>query len=415
VSPDASSAPPTSAGPGPRVGLLTKEYPPEVYGGAGVHVAELAAALVDLVDLEVHCFGAERDDPLVAASYREWDALAGDAPHLAALRTVSADLTMVAGVEGVDLVHSHTWYANLAGHLAKLVHDVPHVLTTHSLEPLRPWKREQLGGGYALSSFCERTAVEGADAIIAVSRGMRDDVLASYPAVDPDKVTVIHNGVDPAAWRRVEERDVLAEHGIAADRPTAVFVGRITRQKGVVHLLDAAAHLPAGTQLVLCAGAPDTPAIAEEFRARVAELADAAVDVVWIEQMLPRDQLLQVLSASDVFVCPSIYEPFGIVNLEAMACHLPVVASAVGGIPEVVVDGETGWLVPFEPGGDDLGSPADPDRFARDLAARVVELFEDGETAERMGVDGRQRVEDRFSWHAIATETAALYRRLVTP
>jgi alpha-maltose-1-phosphate synthase len=399
--------------PTPRIGLLTKEYPPEVYGGAGVHVAELAAALADLVDLEVHCFGAERDDPLVAANYREWDALVGDAPYLAALRTVSADLAMVAGVEHVDLVHSHTWYANLAGHLAKLVHDVPHVLTTHSLEPLRPWKREQLGGGYALSSFCERTAVEGADAVIAVSQGMRDDVLASYPTVDPTKVTVIHNGVDPDGWRRVEDRSVLAEHGIAEDRPTAVFVGRITRQKGVVHLLDAAAHLPAGTQLVLCAGAPDTPAIAEEFRGRVADLADASVDVVWVERMLPRAELLQVLSAADVFVCPSIYEPFGIVNLEAMACGLPVVASAVGGIPEVVVDGETGWLVPIEPGGDDLGSPADPDRFARDLAARTVELLEDPDTAEAMGRRGRQRVEERFSWRAIGRETAALYGRLL--
>jgi alpha-maltose-1-phosphate synthase len=410
-----SSPPPSVPSPtAPRVGLLTKEYPPEVYGGAGVHVAELAAALAGLVDLEVHCFGAERDDPLVAANYREWDALAGDAPHLAALRTVSADLAMVAGVEGVDLVHSHTWYANLAGHLAKLVHDIPHVLTTHSLEPLRPWKREQLAGGYALSSFCERTAVEGADAVIAVSQGMRADVLASYPTVDPAKVTVIHNGVDPAAWRAVDGRDVLAVHGIDETRPTAVFVGRITRQKGVVHLLDAAAYLPAGTQLVLCAGAPDTPAIADEFRTRVAELADAAVDIVWIEQMLPREQLLQVLSAADVFVCPSIYEPFGIVNLEAMACGLPVVASAVGGIPEVVVDDETGLLVPFEVGDDELGSPADPEAFARHLAASVVELLEDPGEAQAMGDNGRVRVEERFSWGAIAAETAALYRALVS-
>jgi alpha-maltose-1-phosphate synthase len=397
----------------PRIGLLTKEYPPEVYGGAGVHVAELAAALADLVDLEVHCFGADRDDPLVAASYREWDVLAGDAPYLAALRTVSADLAMVAGVEGVDLVHSHTWYANLAGHLAKLVHDVPHVVTTHSLEPLRPWKREQLGGGYALSSFCERTALEGADAIVAVSEGMRADVLDAYPAVDPDRVTVVHNGVDPDGWRAVEGREVLAEHGIDPDKPTAVFVGRITRQKGVVHLLDAAEHLPAGSQLVLCAGAPDTPAIAAEFRARVDELADADVAVVWIEAMLPRDQLLQVLSAADVFVCPSIYEPFGIVNLEAMAVGLPVVASAVGGIPEVVVDDETGLLVPFEVGSDDLGSPADPAGFARDLAHAVIELLDDPAEARAMGDNGRARVEERFSWQAIAAETAALYRRLV--
>jgi alpha-maltose-1-phosphate synthase len=399
---------------GHRVGLLTKEYPPEVYGGAGVHVAELARALADLVDLEVHCFGADRDDPLVAGAYREWDALAGDAPELAALRTVSADLAIVAGVAGVDLVHSHTWYANLAGHLAKLVYDVPHVVTTHSLEPLRPWKREQLGGGYALSSFCERTGLEGADAVIAVSEGMRADVLAAYPDVDPDRVTVVYNGVDPDAWRTVDGRDVPRRHGIDPDRPTAVFVGRITRQKGVVHLLDAAAYLPSGTQLVLCAGAPDTPAIAEEFRGRVAELADAAVDVVWIEAMLPRDELLQVLSAADVFVCPSIYEPFGIVNLEAMAVGLPVVASAVGGIPEVVVDGRTGHLVPFEVGDDALGSPADPDRFARDLAARTAALLEDAGTARTMGEAGRRRVEETFSWRAIAADTAAVYDRLLT-
>jgi alpha-maltose-1-phosphate synthase len=399
---------------GHRVGLLTKEYPPEVYGGAGVHVAELARALADLVDLEVHCFGADRDDPLVAGAYREWDALAGDAPELAALRTVSADLVIAAGVAGVDLVHSHTWYANLAGHLAKLVYDVPHVVTTHSLEPLRPWKREQLGGGYALSSFCERTGLEGADAVIAVSEGMRADVLAAYPDVDPDRVTVVYNGVDPDAWRTVDGRDVPRRHGIDPDRPTAVFVGRITRQKGVVHLLDAAAYLPSGTQLVLCAGAPDTPAIAEEFRGRVAELADAAVDVVWIEAMLPRDELLQVLSAADVFVCPSIYEPFGIVNLEAMAVGLPVVASAVGGIPEVVVDGRTGHLVPFEVGDDALGSPADPDRFARDLAARTAALLEDAGTARTMGEAGRRRVEETFSWRAIAADTAAVYDRLLT-
>ena len=393
--------------------LLTKEYPPEVYGGAGVHVAELARALDAEVEVRVHAFGADRDDPLVAASYREWDALAGDAPHLAALRTVSADLAIAAGVEGVDLIHSHTWYANLAGHLAKLIHDVPHVVTTHSLEPLRPWKREQLGGGYALSSFCERTAIEAADAIIAVSEGMRRDVLAAYPAVDPDDVEVIYNGVDPDAWRAVSTTATLERFGVDPTRPYAIFVGRITRQKGVVHLLDAAEHLPGGTQLVLCAGAPDTPEIAAEFRTRVAELDAAAVEVIWINEMLPRPQVVELLSHARVFVCPSIYEPFGIVNLEAMACDLPVVASAVGGIPEVVDDAVTGSLVAFEPGDDAIGSPADPDAFARALASRITHLLEDEAFASRMGAAGRLRVEEHFAWPAIAGRTAALYERLV--
>jgi alpha-maltose-1-phosphate synthase len=397
-----------------QVGLLTKEYPPEVYGGAGVHIAELARALAPLVDVQVHAFGADRDDPLVAASYREWDALAGDAPELAALRTVSADLLIAAGVAGVDIVHSHTWYANLAGHLAKLIHGIPHVVTTHSLEPLRPWKQEQLGGGYALSSFCERTGVENADAIIAVSQGMRDDVLAAYPAVDPARVRVIHNGIDPDDWRPDTSLDALVEHGVDPARPSVVFVGRITRQKGVVHLLDAAEHLQAGTQLVLCAGAPDTKEIAEEFRTRVAELAAAPVDIIWIDEMLPRQKVIQLLTHAQVFVCPSIYEPFGIVNLEAMACGTAVVASAVGGIPEVVVDGETGTLVPLEAGGDAMGSPADPAAFARDLATAVNALLDDPDRAAAMGTAGRARVESTFAWTAIAERTAELYRELVT-
>ena len=399
----------------PRVGLLTKEYPPEVYGGAGVHVAELARALAAAgdVDLEVHCFGGPRDDGMVARSYQPWEALGGERPELQALRTISQDLLMADGVGGVDLVHSHTWYANLAGHLAKLIHGVPHVVTTHSLEPLRPWKREQLGGGYELSSFCERTAIEAADAVVAVSHGMRDDVLAAYPAVDPARVSVIHNGVDPQAYRATGETDALHRHGISSDRPYAVFVGRITRQKGVVHLLDAAEHLPAGSQLVLCAGAPDTAQIAEEFRTRVAELERAAVEVVWIEQMLPREELVQVLSHARVFVCPSVYEPFGIVNLEAMACGLPVVASRVGGIPEIVVEGETGYLVELDAGSDALGAPRDPEHFAWALADRLGALLDDEPLARSLGEAGRRRVEERFSWTAIAAETAALYGRLL--
>jgi alpha-maltose-1-phosphate synthase len=396
-----------------RVGLLTNEYPPEVYGGAGVHVEELARTLADHVDLQVHCFGQDRSDPLVARAYRPWDALAGDAPYLGVLRTLSQDLLMVDGVAGVDLVHSHTWYANLAGHLAKLVHGVPHVVTSHSLEPMRPWKREQLAGGYELSSFCERTAIEGADAIVAVSAGMRADILASYPAVDPERVTIVHNGVDPDRYRASSETGALTANGIDPERPYALFVGRITRQKGVVHLLDAAEHLPAGSQLVLCAGAPDTPAIAEEFRERVAALSGAPVDVIWVEEMLPREQLVQVLSHARVFVCPSIYEPFGIVNLEAMACGLPVVASAVGGIPEIVLPGETGWLVTFDAGDDAIGSPVDPEGFARELAERITSLLEDPATATRFGAAGRQRVEDHFSWAAIAARTAELYRGLL--
>ena len=395
-----------------RVGLVTKEYPPEVYGGAGVHVEYLAAALADLVDLQVHAFGAPRRDPLVAGTYGHWDALDGDAPERAALRTMSTDLAIAGALGDVDLVHSHTWYANLAGHLAGLVHDVPHVVTTHSLEPLRPWKAEQLGGGYALSSWVERTAIEAADAVIAVSAGMRDDVLACYPAVDPGRVHVVHNGIDLDTYRPVAADDALAAHGVDPDRPYAIFVGRITRQKGVVHLLDAIHHLPADAQVVLAAGAPDTPAIADEFRQHVAALEAAGRRPVWIEQMLPREQVVQLLSHAAVFVCPSIYEPFGIVNLEAMACGVPVVASAVGGIPEIVVPGSTGTLVDLDPGDDAYGSPADPDRYARDLAAAVSPYLDDPDLVRAHGAAGRQRAEDHFAWSVIAQRTVEVYESL---
>lgn len=392
-----------------RVGLVTKEYPPEVYGGAGVHVEYLAAALQGRVDLAVHAFGAPRPDPVVAATYGHWDALDGDAPELAALRTLSTDLAITAGLGDVDLVHSHTWYANLAGHLAGLTHDVPHVVTTHSLEPLRPWKAEQLAGGYALSSWVERTAVEGAAAVVAVSAGMRDDVLACYPDVDPTRVHVVHNGIDLDTYRPVDADGALAANGVDPDRPYAVFVGRITRQKGVVHLLEAIHHLPADAQVVLAAGAPDTPAIAEEFRALVAELDAAGRRPVWIERMLPREDVVQLLSHAAVFVCPSIYEPFGIVNLEAMACGIPVVASAVGGIPEIVLPGETGVLVPFTPGDDDYGSPADPDRYARDLAEAITPYLDAPDLVRRHGAAGRQRAEDHFAWSVIADRTVEVY------
>lgn len=395
-----------------RIALLTREFPPEVYGGAGVHVTELARALAPHVDLEVHAFGADRDDPLVARSYRPWGALDGDAPELAALRTMSVDLQMTAALGDVSLVHSHTWYANLAGHLAHLTYGIPHVVTSHSLEPLRPWKREQLGGGYALSSFCERTAIEAASAVIAVSAGMRDDVLAAYPAVDPARIHVVHNGVDPDEWAPTTRTDALVRHGIDLDRPSVVFVGRITRQKGVLHLLTAAQHLPRSAQLVLCAGAPDTPALADEVRARVGELAAAGVNVIWIEEHLPRAELTQILTHAQVFVCPSVYEPFGIVNLEAMACGTAVVASAVGGIPEVVVDGVTGTLVAYEALEDGTGEPADAAAFARSLAAAITALLGDPERAGAMGAAGRERVVAAFSWRAIAERTVALYAAL---
>ncbi len=410
-----------------RVALCAREYPPEVYGGAGVHVEHLAPALAGLRDgdgapsvhVAVHAFGAPRTDPLVVGSYRPWDALAGGAiegaaPHRAVLETFSVDLAMTAELEGVDLVHSHTWYANLAGHLAKLTYGIPHVMTSHSLEPLRPWKAEQLGGGYQLSLWAERTAAESADAIVAVSGGMRDDVLACYPAVDPDRVHVIHNGVDTDVYRPDPGTDILAELGIEPDAPTVAFVGRITRQKGLPHLLDAAAHLPDGTQLVLLAGAPDTKEIGEEVARRVEGLRETGrLRVFWVPEMLPRPEVVQVLSHATAFVCPSIYEPFGLVNVEAMACGTPVVASAVGGIPEIVVDGETGWLVPFEPGDDAFGSPADPAAFAAELGDRMHDLLADPDRARRMGRAARARAETEFAWPAIARQTLALYRSLV--
>ncbi|CAN5829460.1 glycogen synthase [soil metagenome] len=396
-----------------RVALLAREYPPEVYGGAGVHLEYLARALQTEVDVDVHCFGAPREDPTVAGTYTHWDALEGEAPYLSALRTISTDLVMAAAIEGADVVHSHTWYANLAGHLASLTFGIPHVMTSHSLEPLRPWKAEQLGGGYQLSLFCERTAAEAADAIIAVSAQMRDDVLVAYPSVDPDRVQVIHNGIDVDEYRPDRATDVCERIGMDPARPSAVFVGRITRQKGITHLLDAAAHLDDGTQLVLLAGAPDTPEIGAEFRDRVQQLQADGLDVLWIEKMLPRPEVVQVLSHATVFVCPSIYEPFGLVNVEAMGCEAAVVASAVGGIPEVVVDGETGLLVPFGAGDDAFGSPADPDGFARSLAHAVNALLGDPDRARAMGRAGRQRAIDAFSWSSVAERTAALYRGLL--
>ena len=393
-----------------RVALLTREYPPEVYGGAGVHVEYLARDLAPLVDLEIHCWGAERPAGRTppAVAHRPWEALAGGAPYMAALQTASVDLAMAAAAEGADLVHSHTWYANLGGHLAKLVHGIPHVATVHSLEPLRPWKAEQLGGGYELSKFCERTGLENADAIIAVSAGMRGDILATYPAIDPDRVRVIHNGIDADEYRPDVGADALARWGVDPDVPTVLFVGRITRQKGVTHLLDAARSFDPSAQLVLCAGSPDTPEIGSEVAARVRGLQAERAGVVWIEEMVPRADLVQLLGHATVFVCPSVYEPLGIVNLEAMACETAVVATATGGIVEVVVDGETGLLVPFAANPDALG-PLDPAAFAAGIADRVNALLADPARAAAMGRAGRERAVAAFGWDAIARRTLEVY------
>ncbi len=396
-----------------RVAMLTREYPPEVYGGAGVHVEYLVRDLAYLVDLEVHCFGKPRPEPpdgkLKVQAYQPWDALAGSARHLSALRTVSTDLAIAAGVEGADLVHSHTWYANLAGHVAKLLYGIPHVVTVHSLEPLRPWKAEQLGGGYALSRFCEQISLTAADRIIAVSEGMARDIVACYPSIDLERIRVVHNGIDPSEYRPDRGTDVLKRYGVDPAKPSVVFVGRITRQKGVPYLLDAALSFDPAAQLVLCAGAPDTPEIGREVAEKVDKVAQERGNIIWIEKMLERNEVVQLLTHATVFVCPSVYEPLGIVNLEAMACETAVVATATGGIPEVVADGVTGLLVPFEGSG---GAPSDPARFAADFAERVNRLLADPALAERFGKAGRQRALDEFSWPAIAGQTARLYAEL---
>jgi starch synthase len=375
-----------------RVSLLTREWPPDVYGGAGVHVEFLARELRSLVDLRVEPF----------AEHPTWDRLA---TANAALQVLASDLSITAAVADRDLVHSHTWYANMAGHLAKLLYDVPHVVTSHSLEPLRPWKAEQLGGGYALSSWAERTAVLSADAVIAVSEGMRADVISAYPEVDPHRVHVVHNGIDTEMFSPRPDDALLRRHGIDPQRPIVVYVGRITRQKGLPHLLAAAAELQPAAQLVLCASAPDTPEIAAEVERAVTELQKTRTGVVWIRDPLPRPDLVGLLSSSTVFVCPSVYEPLGIVNLEAMACGAPVVASAVGGIPEVVVDGETGLLVPF--------NPQSPEQLAQGLAGAIEKVLADPKAAAEMGRRGRERAVASFGWPQIAQRTVELYQQVL--
>ncbi|MGY3565835.1 starch synthase [Sinomonas sp. RB5] len=396
-----------------RIDIVTKEFPPEIYGGAGVHVAELSRVLAREVDLHVHAFGAPREAEVNGAavtSYQVPEYLSG---ANAALQTLGIDLGIVPDVAGADLVHSHTWYANMAGHLASLMHGIPHVLSAHSLEPLRPWKAEQLGGGYRLSSWVEKTAYEAADAIIAVSHGMRADILRCYPEVDPAKVKVVHNGIDVSLWGRDEGTEHLVGLGIDPAKPSVVFVGRNTRQKGVPYLLRAASKLPADVQLVLCLGAADTPELAAETAALIDGLRAEREGVVLIERMLPRAELIQVLSHATAFACPSIYEPLGIVNLEAMACGAAVVATATGGIPEVVDHGTTGLLVPIEQVSDGTGTPLDAEKFVADFAAALTEVVADPDRARAMGEAGRVRAEANFSWESIAETTLEVYRSVL--
>lgn len=395
-----------------RVDILSREYPPEVYGGAGVHVAELAGALRtrDDVDLRVRCFGDPRDEEGTTGYLTPVEL----ADSSAAIRTLATDLGMVDDCAGADLVHSHTWYANHAGHVAGLLHGVPHVVTAHSLEPLRPWKAEQLGGGYAVSSWIERQAYESASRVIAVSEAMRADVLRCYPQIDPADVAVVRNGIDTDDWAPRPARGRLRALGVDPDVPTVVYVGRQARQKGLPHLLRAVRSLPPDVQLVVCAGAADTREVEHEVERLIDELRVTHDRIVWIPQMLARTDVVALLTAASVFVCPSIYEPLGIVNLEAMACETAVVATATGGIPEVVVDGETGWLVPIEQADDGTGTPLDPGRFERDLAEALTEALADLDRAAAYGKAGRQRAVDEFSWDAIAAQTVDIYRDVLS-
>ena len=392
-----------------RVDLLTKEYPPEIYGGAGVHVTELVKALRTSLEVQVRCFGSPRSEQDVT----NYEVPAELSTANSVLQTIGVDLLMANDAAGADVVHSHTWYANEAGRVAQLLHGIPHVITAHSLEPLRPWKAEQLGGGYRVSSQIEKSAYESADAVIAVSAGMRLDILRSYPHIDPAKVHVVHNGIDVDAWAPTANPELLERWGIDSSRPSVVFVGRITRQKGLPYLLEAAERLPSEVQLILCAGAPDTPEIKAEVEYKVAQLQAQREGVIWITDHLPRHELAAILSAGTTFVCPSIYEPLGIVNLEAMACGIPVVGTATGGIPEVVEDGVTGWLVPIEQVQDGTGTPVNPEIFVSDLAQALREAVSDPARAQQMGVAARERARVHFDWMAIAEQTRAIYN-LVT-
>lgn len=394
--------------------MMTKEYPPEIYGGAGVHVTELTRFMrgLDGVDVDVHCMGAPRDEADVYVH--------GVDPELkdanASIKTLSTGLRMAdaAAATDIDVVHSHTWYSGLGGHLTGLLKGIPHVATAHSLEPHRPWKREQLGGGYDVSSWSERNAMEYADAVIAVSARMKDAILDAYPRISPDKVHVVLNGIDTElwhprpTWEESKEQNgwsVLEELGVDPSRPMVAFVGRITRQKGVAHLVKAASLFDDGVQLVLCAGAPDTPEIAKETEQLVHDLQEKRDGIFWVKDMLPKEKIQEILTAADSFVCPSIYEPLGIVNLEAMACGTAVVASDVGGIPEVVVDGETGTLVHYD--------ESDPEGFERGIAAAVNNMVADRDRAAQIGQAGKKRAEEVFSWENIAEQTVEVYKSLM--
>jgi starch synthase len=395
---------------------MTREYPPNVYGGAGVHVEYLSRELAKKIEVEVHCWGDQYSDEgkLHVRGEQPWSRISQgtEEKFKTALETFSLNLAQMTSIASIDIVHTHTWYVAMAGFLAKKLYRIPFVLTTHSLEPLRAWKSEQLGSGYAMSSWMERTAILDADAVIAVSQGTKADILRAYPEIDPELIHVIYNGIDLNQYQKTPDTTALLEYGVDPSQPYVLFVGRITRQKGVTHLVDAIPHLPPRTQVVLCAGAPDTPEIAAEMREKVERARAVNPRVIWIEKMLSKPEMIQLYSNCSVFCCPSVYEPFGIINLEAMACQAPVVASATGGILEVVVDGVTGYLVPFDQ--DPVTSfPLHPDAFSRDLAQKLSALLADPDKARRFGEAGRKRVEEKFSWTAIADRTIELYRELI--
>ena len=391
-----------------RVDFVTKEYPPNIYGGAGVHITELVKVLRSRIQARVHAFG----EPIQESDTFGYQTPSAYSNANPAIQTMATDLEIVQAIAGADLVHSHTWYANFAGHVASMLHGIPHVITAHSLEPLRPWKAEQLGGGYAVSSFIERAAYEQAKRVIAVSHGMRRDILKAYPELDPNKVEVVYNGIDSQKWQPLHDADMVRSLGVNPDQRSVIFVGRITRQKGLPYFLRAASQLPQDVQLVLCAGAPDTPEIKAEVEHLVSELSKTRSGVVWIPEHLPQPKLAALLSNADAFVCPSIYEPLGIVNLEAMACGAPVIATATGGIPEVVADGKTGWLVPIEQVDDGSGTPVDENKFVADWGNALNAALESG-TLKSFGEAGRIRAVEEFSWESIATRTLEVYSRAV--